>query len=59
MHINPEYKMRKNIGILLLCFWIPTVLGMAFESDGWYTIAGLLMMVFGTWGGILLVTGKK
>lgn len=53
--------MRKVIGILLLCFWIPTVIALAFpeSSEGWYSIAGIMMFVFGTWGGVLLVTDKK
>jgi hypothetical protein len=52
--------MKKVIGILLLCFWIPTVLAIAFpaSADGWYVVAGLMMFVFGTWGGILLVRSK-
>ena len=50
--------MRKTIGILLLGFWLPMVLGMAFEADAWYTISGLMLGVFGTWGGILLVREK-
>jgi hypothetical protein len=55
--------MRKTIGILLLCFWIPTIFAMAFSdvngNSPWYTVAGFMMMIFGTWGGILLVTGKE
>jgi len=52
--------LKKNIGILLLCFWIPTILAIAFpeSADGWYTIAGFMIMIFGTWGGILLVREK-
>ena len=50
--------MRKTIGMLLLCSWIPLVLAMAFEADAWYTISGLMLGVFGTWGGILLVREK-
>jgi hypothetical protein len=56
-------KLRKTIGILLLSFWIPFILAMAFAdqygNSGWYMVAGLIMVVFGTWGGILLVTSKK
>ena len=49
--------MKKTIGILSLTFWIPLVLAIAFPNleDGFYTIAGLMMMTFGTWGGILLL----
>lgn len=53
--------MKQTIGKLLLSFWIPTILALAFPEmeDGMYIIAGLIMMVFGTWGGILLVQDKK
>jgi hypothetical protein len=52
--------MKRTIGILLLCFWVPIAIAMAFPelSEGWYTVGGLMMMVFGTWGGILLVRSK-
>jgi hypothetical protein len=30
-----------------------------YGNSGWYMVAGLIMVVFGTWGGILLVTSKK
>jgi hypothetical protein len=51
---------KKTIGILLLVSWIPFVLAMAFpeSSTGWYTITGLMWVVFGTWAGILLVRSK-
>jgi hypothetical protein len=55
-------KMRRTIGILLLCSWLPFVLGVAFAdtlgNSPWYTIAGLMYLVFGTWAGILLVNSK-
>jgi len=47
--------MKKTIGVLLLCSWIPTLFGMAFDVEEWYTISGLMLFVFGTWAGILLV----
>ena len=54
--------MNKTIGILLLATWIPFVLGMAFSDatgdSPWYMIAGFMWLVFGTWGGILLVNDK-
>jgi hypothetical protein len=54
--------MRRTIGILLLCSWLPFVLGVAFAdtlgNSPWYTIAGLMYLVFGTWAGILLVNSK-
>jgi len=55
--------MRKTIGILLLSSWLPFVLGMAFPdatgNSGWYTVTGIMWIVFGTWAAILLVTKKK
>lgn len=55
--------MKKTIGTLLLLSWVPAVLGMAFQDatgqSPWYTVAGLMLFVFGTWGGILLVKSKK
>jgi hypothetical protein len=46
----------------MLASWIPFVLGMAFADyagdSPWYMIAGLMWIVFGTWGGILLVMEK-
>jgi len=55
--------MKQVIGTLLLLSWVPFILGMAFVDRAgdspWYMIAGLMWLVFGTWGGILLVTGKK
>jgi len=56
--------MNKAIGSLLLLSWAPFVFGMAFptydgSTSGWYTIAGLMWLVFGTWSGILLVNDKK
>ena len=50
-------KLKKTIGILLLCFWVPVIFALAFPAaeDGWYTVAGFMIMIFGTWGGILLV----
>jgi len=53
--------MKRTIGFLLLGFWIPVVLAMAFPEvqDSWYMISGFMMMVFGTWGAILLIQDKK
>lgn len=52
--------MKRIIGILLLSSWIPMLLAMAFPAseDGWYMIAGVFMIVFGTWAGILLIQDK-
>lgn len=49
--------MEKKVGTALLLSWIPFLLGMAFpeSGEGFYTIAGLSWLVFGTWAGILLV----
>ena len=54
-------KLNKTIGTLMLLSWIPFVCAMAFPgiSEGMYTITGLMWVVFGTWGGILLVKGNK
>ena len=54
------FTLNKVIGILLLASWLPFVLALAFpdSADGWYLITGLMLFVFGTWGGILLVKGK-
>ena len=55
--------MRKTIGILLLCSWAPFILGMSFQNaygnSPWYTVAGFMLLIFGTWGGILLLTSRK
>jgi hypothetical protein len=55
--------LRKTIGILFLSSWLPFILAMAFADAAgdspWYMVAGLMLFTFGTWGGILLVTGKK
>jgi hypothetical protein len=54
--------MRKTIGSLLLASWIPFVLAMAFADEAgdspFYMIAGFMWLIFGTWGGILLVNRK-
>ena len=54
--------MKKTVGILLLSSWAPFVLGMAFPDaygdSGWYMIAGLMWLVFGTFAGILLIKDK-
>lgn len=49
--------MKKIIGIILLLSWVPFILAMAFPQveDGFYTIAGAMWIVFGTWAGILLI----
>jgi hypothetical protein len=56
-------NLRKTIGILLLSSWLPFVLAMAFaDAKGdspWYLVTGFMWILFGTWAGILLVTGKK
>jgi hypothetical protein len=55
--------MKKTIGTLMLLSWLPFVLGMAFADvngdSQWYMITGLMWIVFGTWGGILLVREEK
>ncbi len=51
---------NKTIGTLLLASWIPFLIAIAFpeSSAGWYTITGLMWLVFGTWAGIILVQNK-
>lgn len=54
--------MKKTIGIIGLCSWIPFVLAIAFADvngdSPWYLIAGLMWIVFGTWAWILLLKKK-
>ena len=52
-----EKRMKKTIGTILLTSWIPFIIAIAFPtvSDGFYAIAGLMWLVFGTWAGILLL----
>lgn len=53
-------KLKKTIGTLFLVSWLPFVLALSFpeSQDGWYTITGLMWIVFGTWSAILNLQDK-
>lgn len=55
-------KLKKTIGTLFLFSWLPFMLAMAFEDangdSGWYFVAGMMMIVFGTWSAILNLQDK-
>ena len=55
-------NLKKVIGILMLSSWLPFVLGMSFADvngdSGWYTVAGFMWIVFGTWSAILNLQDK-
>lgn len=46
----------------MLSSWLPFVLGMSFADvngdSGWYTVAGFMWIVFGTWSAILNLQDK-
>lgn len=51
-----NFKRVAGMGILLsVGLSLLTAFMMPVNEESWYTLAGLGMMVFGTWGGILLI----
>lgn len=57
--------MKKIVPIVFLCSWLPLIMAIAIEveapgaADVFYTISGLMMMIFGTWVSILMLAEDK